>query len=136
MQITLGQDAEGNPVRTANPLSTICELKVCPADASAMSGEAGNINADPGRFRLVGRNCSTMGCQILGAGGVLPGGISGIDNPQNLIDQLQASGATCYTGYVHWNWQQDASGNWSANPGDIRIQRTGGAPAGGGGSSQ
>jgi RHS repeat-associated protein len=136
MTITLGQDVNGNPVRTGNVLSTICELKVCPAAAAAMSGEAGNINADPSRFRIAGRNCSSMGCQILGAGGVMSSGISGIDNPQNLIDQLQTSGATCYTGYVYWNWHQDASGTWTPNPSDIKIRRLGGAPSGGGGSSQ
>ncbi len=136
MSITLGVDAQGNPILTGNILSTICELKVCPANAQQMATRANQINNDPGRFRIAGRNCSTMGCSILGAGGVTSGGISGIDNPQNLIDQLRDSGANCFTGYIYWNWQRDSSGQWTFNPNDIRVQATGQAPAAPTGSSR
>ncbi len=128
MFFNIGDDAQGNPILRGNILSTICELKVCPANARQMATRANQIDNDPGRFHIAGRNCSTMGCSILGAGGVMSGGISGIDNPQNLMDQLRDSGANCFTGYIFWNWQRDSSGQWIFNPNDIRVQEAGQAP--------
>lgn len=84
-------------------LSTICEVQVCPADAAKMAAAAAAVDAAPGTFNLAGRNCSTVATQILGAGGIMKGGISGLDNPQNLLDQLQKNhGAKCYNGYTQW----------------------------------
>jgi RHS repeat-associated protein len=135
MAITL-RDDQGNPVQKSNPLSTICEIKVCPDDARKMATRAGQIDASPGQFQSAGRNCSTMGCNILGAGGVTAGTISGIDNPQNLIDQLRSKyAAKCFTGYVYWNWQQSPAGQLSPDPNDIRITPSGPAPPGPTGTS-
>jgi RHS repeat-associated protein len=100
-------------------LSTICEVKVCPADAAKMGADFKKRKAAPGTFNLVGRNCSTQGANILGAGGVLPGGIPGTDNPQNLIDALvKKHGAKCFNGFT------------AVNPaGKVTITMAGPAPA-------
>jgi RHS repeat-associated protein len=113
-------------------LSTICEVKVCPADVAKMNAEVAKLKAKPGTFNIAGNNCATNGCSILGAGGVMPGGISGIDNPQNLLDQLRTQyNANCFVGYT----AMDAAGN-------VQITNAGPAPTGtppagvgGGGSS-
>ena len=80
-------------------------------------------------FNLAGRNCSTTGCRILDAGGAGPGGIGGIDNPQNLLDQLAIQhGSTPFNGYT----SVDPSGNVSITPASVPVPS---APTGGGGSS-
>ena len=82
--------------------SYICEIKVCPSAAKKMEKMAKSIHNDGGTFNYIGHNCSTVGCQILSAGDSQLNGISGIDSPQNLINQLKKRyGATCYTGYTY-----------------------------------
>ena len=93
-----GPTPRPNSVNGKN-VSTICELKVCPAQAKAMEKKAREINKNSGKFNICGRNCSTVGSQIIAAGGGdLPQKIQGLDNPQRLIDQLRKQGAKCYTG--------------------------------------
>jgi len=86
------------PVRVPGLRSYICEIKVCPADAKKMCQRAQQLRSSPGSFRMLGRNCSTIGCDILNAGGAGPGGISGIDNPQSLQNQVESS--NCFYGYT------------------------------------
>ncbi len=82
-------------------LSTICELKRCPSQIASMNTAVAALNASPGYFNLTGNNCADNGCRLLGAGGVMVDGISGINNPENLLDQLQSGWqAACYTGYT------------------------------------
>ncbi len=96
-----GQKEDGTIVEIPAALSTICEVSVCPSDAKRIRDEANRIDQLPGMFNLGGRNCSTMAARILGAGGILRRGIGGIDNPQNLIDQLVSNhGARCGIGYT------------------------------------
>lgn len=78
--------------------SYICEIKVCPEDAKKMCQRAQQIRSSPDSFNIVGRNCSSMGCDILNAGGAGPNGISGIDNPQALQSQLGSK--NCFYGYT------------------------------------
>jgi hypothetical protein len=64
-----------------------------------MIAEFRQLNAHPGNFNMAGRNCSTIAAQIMGAGGILPRGILGVDNPQHVIDTLEAHyGANVYPG--------------------------------------
>jgi hypothetical protein len=85
-------------------LSTICEIKVCPEDVAKMNDEIKKLKAKPPTFNILGGNCSTRGCGILGAGGVMPGGIPGLDNPQNLLDELvKKYHAKCYNGFTKLN---------------------------------
>jgi len=86
------------PVRVPGIRSYICEIKVCPADAKKMCQRAQQIRSNPGSFNIVGRNCSSMGCDILNAGGAGPSGISGMDNPQALQSQLGSK--NCFYGYT------------------------------------
>jgi hypothetical protein len=82
-------------------LSTICQITACPSQIEQMKAAAQSIKANPGSFLLAGNNCSTNACKILGAGGIMSGGISGIDNPQNLQDQLTTGyNAKCFTGFT------------------------------------
>ena len=112
-------------------LSTMLPIKVCPAQAQDMRDEIDDIDRDPGTFNLAGRNCSTMGCRILDAGGAGPGGIDGIDNPQNLMDQLaNQHGATPFNGFTG----VAPTGNVSITPSPVPVPPVP-APAGGGGSS-
>ena len=101
-------------------ISYICEIKVCPAEAKKMEETALKIHDDSGTFNYVGHNCSTVGCEIISAGKQKSGGISGIDSPQNLINQIKEKyGATCYTGYT-------LAGNGSdggLDPSNITIMR-------------
>jgi hypothetical protein len=64
--------------------------------SNARNQRAQQIQANPRSFRLLRRNRSTMGCDILNAGGVGPNGISGIDNPQALQSQLGSK--NCFYG--------------------------------------
>jgi RHS repeat-associated protein len=86
------------PVNVPGVRSYICEIKVCPSDAKKMCQRAQQIRSNPGSFRMLGRNCSTMGCSILNAGGAGPNGISGIDSPQAL--QSQIGSKNCFYGYT------------------------------------
>jgi hypothetical protein len=100
-------------------LSTICEVKVCPSAVESMKRRIQEINQNPGKFKIAGGNCSTKGCSILGTGGVTDGKIDGIDNPQQLLDQLQKEeGAKCYNGHTFLNEDNEFS-----------VQESGPAPA-------
>jgi len=101
-------------------LSTICQVMVCPSQIAQMNAAAQAMQANPGTFNMLGGNCSTHACSILGAGGVMQSGISGINNPQNLQDQLVSGyNANCFTGYT----QMDNAGN-------VTITQAGAAPVG------
>ena len=102
--------------------SYICEIKVCPSAAKKMEEMAKSIHNDGGTFNFIGNNCSTVGCQILGAGDSQLNGISGIDSPQNLINQLKRKyKATCYTGYTYARKKDDGG----LDPSIITITRSG-----------
>ena len=90
----------GQWVNSSGVLSIICEVKVCPFIAKKMIERYGELRANPGKFNIVGRNCSTVANQILSAGGVTPNEIPGIDNPQSLIKELEKNGAKCFKGYT------------------------------------
>ena len=100
-------------------LSTFLPVSVCPAQAEAMRAEIEDIDQDPGNFNLLGGNCSTTACQVLDAGGLGLNGINGLDNPQNLMDELQGmTGGNFFNGYT----SMDPSGN-------VGITVTGPGPA-------
>lgn len=62
---------------------------------------------------IAGGNCSSRACSVLGAGGVLPGGIDGLDNPQALLDSfVNQYGGTSTLGYT----QLDSNGNTTIIP--------------------
>jgi RHS repeat-associated protein len=99
------KDEDGNVMIYPAELSTICEVKVCPEQAQRMVSEAKFVRstglAFETTFNIVGHNCSTVACQILSNGGILKDGISYIDNPQHLLDQLQKKhNAKCHYGYT------------------------------------
>jgi len=82
-------------------LSTICDVKVCPAEAAKMLAELKKQRKNPDRFCIVGGNCTSHAAQVLAEGGITPVGIDGVDNPQNLIDQLKTKhNANCYLGWT------------------------------------
>ena len=102
--------------------SYICEIKVCPSAAKKMEEMAKSIHNDGGTFNFIGNNCSTVGCQILGAGDSQLNGISGIDSPQNLINQLKKKyKATCYTGCTYARKKDDGG----LDPSIINVTRSG-----------
>jgi hypothetical protein len=82
----------------AGYLSTICELKVCPGQSANMRANITKMVSKPGWFNAPGDNCSTRGMETLACGGVLLD--EGMDNPQNIINEVKKLGAKCYLGYT------------------------------------
>ncbi|NLF33081.1 MAG: hypothetical protein GX591_19625 [Planctomycetes bacterium] len=103
-------------------LSRICMLKVCPADAKKMCDRFAELRTNPGEFNIIGRNCSTIASQIVGAGGIGSGHIPGIDNPLALMQMFEDSGAQCFNGYTSLF---DPDGTIRGN---IHVQIPGGQP--------
>ena len=85
----------------AGLLSTICVVMVCPRQVREMAQKLHQLERHPGKFDIVGNNCSTHACDVLGAGGILRRGIPGLDTPQNLEDALvRRYKAKCFNGYT------------------------------------
>ena len=85
----------------AGELSTICVVMVCPSQVKKMARELHSLEKHPGLFNILGNNCSTHACEVLGAGGILERGIPGLDTPQNMQDALvRRYGARCFNGYT------------------------------------
>jgi RHS repeat-associated protein len=85
----------------AGLLSTICVVMVCPSQVSEMAHKLHQMERHPGKFDIVGNNCSTHACDVLGAGGILKRGIPGLDTPQHLEDALvRRYLAKCFDGYT------------------------------------
>jgi hypothetical protein len=87
-------------------VSTYCTLKVCP-DAAKKFGDAWkNLGSSPPNFSIMGGNCSTRAGGCFQAAGVLNGGISGLDTPNHLFEDLKAKYGTslkCQTGFFGYN---------------------------------
>ena len=99
--------------RAGRVLSTICQIEVCPKQAAAMRCELKQLESNPGKFDIVGWNCSSRDCEVLSAGGVLQNGIPGLDTPQDFQDALTSVyGAKCFNGYT----SVDPNGNVAITP--------------------
>lgn len=65
-----------------------------------------NLHLNPGRFNIVGRNCSTHASNAFVAAKIVTSGIPGLDTPNGLYKQLKAkySGRMrVYSGYIGAN---------------------------------
>lgn len=83
--------------------STVLLVPATPKQAAAFDGYWRGLELAPGRFSLLGRNCSSRASAAFVAAGMLPGGIPGLDTPDNLYDQLArtyGTRATSLSGYV------------------------------------
>jgi hypothetical protein len=83
--------------------STVLLVPATAKQAAAFDGYWRGLELAPGRFSLLGRNCSTRASAAFVAAGLLPGGIPGLDTPNNLYDQLTrtyGARATSLSGYV------------------------------------
>lgn len=65
------------------------KFKVTPEQAAALSAAWAELAADPPAFRLAGKNCSTRAYECFRRAGILPGGIPGIDRPENMLGPLR-----------------------------------------------
>ena len=101
-------------------LSTIVVTYVTATQLEKMRAMVSQIDSNLGSFNLLGGNCATTACTILGAGGILSGGITGLDTPQRLIDQLISRyKSTTFNGYTSVN-----------NAENVNITYAGPAPTG------
>lgn len=64
-------------------------FKVTPEQAAALSEAWSDLAAGPPAFRLAGNNCSTRAYECFRRAGILPGGIPGIDRPENMMGPLR-----------------------------------------------
>ncbi|MBS0314533.1 MAG: hypothetical protein JSS05_10140 [Proteobacteria bacterium] len=82
--------------------STIAMVQVVPAEARAFDAAWATMSGSPGGFAILGNNCSTHASKAFVAAGILPGGIPGLDTPDNLFEQLVTSTrkTLVYSGYV------------------------------------
>lgn len=67
--------------------SSICRLLVCPEQALSMIAMADEIEKNPGKFYIVGRNCSVSGARILEAGG-LETNMYPVTTPDNVFNTI------------------------------------------------
>lgn len=69
-------------------LSTTLLVTVTAAQAAAFTAAWTTMKSSPGSFNIVGDNCSTHASKAFMDAGILPGGIPGLDTPDNLYKQL------------------------------------------------
>ena len=87
-------------------VSTYCTLRVCP-DAAKKFGDAWKaLGNNPPNFSIIGGNCSSRAGGCFQAAGVLDSGISGLDTPNHLFEDLKAkygNSLKCQTGFFGYN---------------------------------
>jgi hypothetical protein len=89
--------------QSAGVISTVLTVQVANGEATKFDEYWAALKADPGKFRLLGKNCSTRASGAFRHAEILSGGIPGMDTPNNLYKQLKAERADrCSTdsGYV------------------------------------
>lgn len=89
--------------RTYQVISTVLMIQVEPDQARRFDDFWDDLQQSPGRFRLLGRNCSTRASGAFRAAGIVNGGIPGLDTPDNLYRQIVTEAAhrcTSVSGYV------------------------------------
>lgn len=92
--------------RGAGVVSTVLIVSVANGEADRFDEYWTNLRADPGTFRLLGKNCSTRASGAFRNAEILSGGIHGLDTPNNLYKQLmkeRPDRCTTYSGYVGFN---------------------------------
>jgi len=75
----------------AGAISTTLFVTVTTAQARAFRSSWMTMQSSPGSFNIIGDNCSTHASKAFMDAGVLPGGIPGLDTPDNLYKQLVAT---------------------------------------------
>jgi len=79
---------------------------VTPGQAKAFAQSWNAMKSHPGSFNIIGDNCSTHASKAFIEAGVLPGGIPGLDTPNNLYQQLastlpgKTSSISGYLGFI------------------------------------
>ncbi|MFM9970472.1 MAG: hypothetical protein ACKVQK_18945 [Burkholderiales bacterium] len=89
--------------RTYDVKSTLLVIDVTPPIAALFAEYWRTFQADAGGFHILGGNCSTRSSGAFVYAKILPGGIPGLDTPDNLFRQLVAErkGSTkSYSGYI------------------------------------
>ena len=84
-------------------VSTVLTVDVSAKEAAAFAGYWSALKLSPGRFYILGNNCSTHASDAFVTAGILPSGIPGLDTPDNLYTQLatvKASATKSYSGFV------------------------------------
>jgi hypothetical protein len=84
-------------------VSTALVVSVNNGEADKFDDYWEKLKADPGTFRLLGKNCSTRASGAFRHAGILSGGIPGLDTPNNLYKQLKSERAdrcTSHSGYL------------------------------------
>jgi hypothetical protein len=84
-------------------VSTILLVSVSTAQARSFEAYWTRLATTPGKFDILGNNCSTHASDAFVSSGILGSGIPWLDTPDNLYSQLVAAlGAktTSYTGYL------------------------------------
>lgn len=71
-------------------ISTVLTVDVSATAAAQFAAYWARLRLSPGDFELLGNNCSTHASDAFVSSGILPGGIPGIDTPNNLYKQLVA----------------------------------------------
>jgi hypothetical protein len=84
-------------------ISTTLLVTATPAQAKAFAESWNAMKSNPGSFNIVGDNCSSHASKAFIEAGLLPGGIPGLDTPNNLYKQLVATlpgKTTSMSGYI------------------------------------
>lgn len=93
--------------------STVLVLNVTKSEAQTFEGYWNRRKTQAGAFHIVGYNCSTHASEAFIEAGLVDEGISGLDTPDNLYNQLADSSRiwTSHSGYV--GFIQAGNGNFT-----------------------
>ena len=89
--------------RAFDALSTALIIRVGAKQAQAFDAAWKKITDSPGSFNILGGNCATHANKAFVDAGILPGGIPGLDTPNNLYKQLSVArkkDCDSYSGYI------------------------------------
>jgi hypothetical protein len=89
--------------RAFGVVSTALVVSVANGEAAKFDEYWAALKSDPGKFRLLGKNCSTRASGAFRHCGILSGGIPGLDTPDNLYKQIKTERADrckSYSGYL------------------------------------
>lgn len=105
---------DSNQAVKYNLFSTVLILTITAGEAKSFTDYWNKLKATPGTFSLLGANCSTHASESFVAAGILTGGISGLDTPNNLFLQLKENrpNAKSYSGYIGFT-RQGATDNFN-----------------------
>lgn len=84
-------------------VSTALVVSVSSGQAKLFDDYWDSLAANPGTFRLLGKNCSTRASGAFRHAGILAAGIPGLDTPNNLYKQLvkeRRDICNSYSGYI------------------------------------